>query len=359
MKKPLLLAFIFSSISLSANDGVFYAMGNTLVPVQETTVELRKEILRLTRKGDEMLVEVDFTFFNPGPEKTVIVGFVTPPASGDIGEEEAAHPFISDFTAVVNGASRPFQIKRMEESGFQLAEGVAEGWDFVYHFDVTFLPGENRIQHSYTFRGGSSVEMIRDFSYRLTTGKTWANKAIGDFTLEIDMGEDAFFSIPNSFYDDQRLMPWQGKGETRISETMSGLFGTKIRMASQRGGHIALHLKDFRPDIDLVLYEYQIFNEVLFWTPDRSENPFLDFSPMLLTEGYVEESDLKPLSKSQLGLLRNYFFARQGHAFKSARYREVFERFLWYRPEPGKAVALNEQQQAYVKLIKSVEDAKD
>ena len=45
MKKIILLLIIcfFSGLRLLANDGVFYAEGNTLIPLQETQVELKKE----------------------------------------------------------------------------------------------------------------------------------------------------------------------------------------------------------------------------------------------------------------------------------------------------------------------------
>ncbi|MBL0016272.1 MAG: hypothetical protein IPP17_07460 [Bacteroidetes bacterium] len=73
------LLALFVANGLFANDGVFYAQGNHLVPVKETVVQLKKEILKLKRIGDYMAVDVYFEFYNPGPEKTEIVGFVTPP----------------------------------------------------------------------------------------------------------------------------------------------------------------------------------------------------------------------------------------------------------------------------------------
>lgn len=39
---------------LWANDGVFYAQGNHLIPVKETSIELKKEVLNLTRDGEWM-----------------------------------------------------------------------------------------------------------------------------------------------------------------------------------------------------------------------------------------------------------------------------------------------------------------
>ena len=141
-----------------ANDGVFYASGNGLVPKEETTIELRKEVLKL---------------------------------------------------------------KRMEKSGFRVGPELGEGSDFVYHFEVPFRKGENRILHTYTYRGGSGVEVVHDFSYRLTTGKTWANGVIGDFTLEIDLGKGAYYAIPASFREDGRLAEWEAIGKSKLSKPIT------------------------------------------------------------------------------------------------------------------------------------------
>lgn len=358
MKQILTLVLLLSFLQASANDGVFYAQGNTLVPVKETTVEMQKEILRLTRRGDFMEVEVDFTFYNPGPEKTEIVGFVTPPAAGDVDEDLAQHPFVSDFTVNVNGYNLSYEIARMENTGFQLQDQEVSGSDFVYHFGVTFHPGMNQVRHTYKFRGGSSVEFMREFSYRLTTGTMWAKGVIGDFTLEVDMGPGDFFSLPNSFYKDGSALDWQTSGGSHISAAMKGFFEQTVRMGSQNDGIFSVHIKDFKPDYDLAIFQYQVFNEVFLWTEDRSQNPFLNFEPMFLLPGYAEASDLEELSKSQLGMLRNYYFARQGHVFQSERYQKLFGGLLWYQPQPGKEVELDESEAEYVALIKSVEDQK-
>jgi hypothetical protein len=122
----ILLSFLLSW-PVIANDGVFYAQGNTLIPLQETQVELRKEVLKFYLVDHNFAkVDVYFEFFNPGPTKTVTVGFVTPPAEGDISEQAAKKPFISAFTVDVNGRKLPFKIKRLRETTFNLATGAAK-----------------------------------------------------------------------------------------------------------------------------------------------------------------------------------------------------------------------------------------
>ena len=179
MKKLILLAavLIVGVASVFANDGTFYVSGNNLIPLQETRVSLRKEVLKFfIRDYNWMNVEVDFDFYNPGPARTITVGFVTPPAMGDVAENE--HPRIKGFTVVVNGDSVPFKMKRMSETTFSKARLKISGDDYVYYFPVTFKPGLNKVRHTYEFEGGASVELQRSFDYQITTGKRWANRQI-------------------------------------------------------------------------------------------------------------------------------------------------------------------------------------
>ncbi|MBN8688506.1 MAG: hypothetical protein J0M10_15910 [Chitinophagales bacterium] len=67
MRKFNLLCLLLATYSGAlANDGSFYAAGNTLIPLKETIIQMKKEILSLDRKGDWMQVDIYFEFFNPG-----------------------------------------------------------------------------------------------------------------------------------------------------------------------------------------------------------------------------------------------------------------------------------------------------
>ena len=137
MKKLILFPLILCFITVHADDGCFYSNGSTLLPLKETTISMKREILNLTRDGTFMQVDIYFEFFNPGPQKELTVGFVTPPADGDVREDEAQHPQIEDFMVMVNDSLLPYKIIRIEKSGFKLNEKVAGGNDFVYYFKVT------------------------------------------------------------------------------------------------------------------------------------------------------------------------------------------------------------------------------
>jgi len=187
MKNKLIALCILFIQQAHADDGVFYATGNTLIPLKETTIRLKKEILNLERNDNWLQVDIYFEFFNPGDEKELTVGFVTPPAQGDITEEEAKHPQIEDFMVMAGDRLLPYKIARMQETGFKVASKIADGYDFVYYFTIKFGKGITVIRHSYLYKGSGSVDINQGFEYRLTTGTTWANSAIDDFELNIDM----------------------------------------------------------------------------------------------------------------------------------------------------------------------------
>ena len=76
--KQFLLLFSFLCLfflPVKANDGVYYTSGNQLVPMQETDVSVRKEVLTITLLDSSVaLVDVYYEFFNPNAtSKTVLM----------------------------------------------------------------------------------------------------------------------------------------------------------------------------------------------------------------------------------------------------------------------------------------------
>lgn len=322
---------------LFANDGVFYAMGNTLIPLKETSVQLKKEILSLERRGDWMQVDIYFEFFNPGPEKELTVGFVTPPAMGDFPEEEAAHPQVKDFMVMADNRILPYKIAQLKETGFMISDKLADGHDFVYHFTVRFAKGLTVIRHSYLYRGGATVDTKNDFYYRLTTGTSWANGVIGDFELNISMGDDSYFAIPSAF--GAVPVKWTLVGVGQISpvlihnpyEEEGG--GSHLRMTLIRKGKLQLRQTNFRPQKDLALTIFQPHSEVALWCDKKSVNEFAGYPGLLW--GDSVEAAVHALSGQQLRLYRNLNFARMGYAFKDESLREAFSKYYWYLPDPA------------------------
>ena len=111
MKRNLLRLFatiIFTLVAVGtfANDGVYYVNGNQLVPIHETDIAVKKEILTISLCDDGYArVDVQYEFMNNGSAKTVEMGFeATAPYNAEAPlNKKGGHPFISDFTVTMNG----------------------------------------------------------------------------------------------------------------------------------------------------------------------------------------------------------------------------------------------------------------
>lgn len=372
MKEKILIFALFILVLPSfifANDGVFYASGNTLVPLQETQVQLRREILKFFVIDHEFMnVEVDFEFYNPGKARTLTVGFVTPPADGDVSEEEQKHPFVSNFTVNVNDRIIAFKIKKMNETSFKMGEAEVRGDDFVYYFPVTFKKGLNKIRHTYRFRGSSGVELQRAFEYQITTGKRWANKQIDDFEVQIHL-DNGVFAIPASFISDGKLADWRIVGDGVIEDGTRQWFSSdepRVRMVHLNKGYLSLKEKNFKPDTDIFFGEY---NWAVGWASVWCEFGQECFEPESLSkivpyfnlrpyEGFNEDY-FAALGKKELKYVRNYFYAVRGFPFKDAELKNFYKQFFWYKPNESVRidnVQLSKAESAFLAKIKRFEE---
>lgn len=338
----LYLLIIFSLAEALANDGVFYSIGNTLIPLDETTIELKKEVLILTKNqycnganGDKMDVSVYFEFYNPGEAIERVVGFVTPPADGAMNEEFKAHPYISDYIIEVNNSILFYDIARIDSTEFKTLVGNVSGNDFIYYSTVKFQNGITIIKHSYTYKGSQVADMFSPgphFHYRLTTGNSWANKEIEDFEIYINMGKDSYFSIP-AFFENNKRVNWEliGSGKTGMNSTNNKIFNVKIN-----SGYLHFTASNFKPDFDLTI---------------RTINPYASFDgfvDIFYPGMYNSPRDIGELSDSDLRILRNSFFAIHGYSFNSHDLHDYFSQYIWYIPDPNineQSINLNQWEQ--------------
>lgn len=207
--------FMLFVLSMFANDGAYFISGNQLIPINETSVEVRKEILSLKKVGDYLEVTVDYTFFNPEKKsKTILVGFeaFSPEGDANFYPKNGQHPYMMNFTVNMNNKVLPFSISYVSNENRQKEFSLAEisennsnfdvdSFYYVYHFNATFTPGINKVIHTYTFQLLGSVDYLYNFEYILTAANRWANNKIDDFTLNIDMGVFESFCINETFFN--------------------------------------------------------------------------------------------------------------------------------------------------------------
>lgn len=348
MKKvlPLIFLNLLLIIPAFANDGVFYASGNTLVPLQETKISLKKEVLKFyIHDYSWMRVEVDFEFYNPGAARKLTVGFVAPPADGDATSEEMSHPQIKNFTVAVNGAKLNYQIKRIREKKFKLTNFSTNEDDFVFYFPTTFKKGLNRVRHTYIFRGGGSVELERVFDYVITTGKSWANKQIDDFELQLHL-DNGIYAIPATFSENGTDAKWQIIGDGVIDDKAEKLFEVEdaqvSRMAHLNSGYFLLKEKNFRPAKEITIAEYNTAaGWIRRWCKDANKCPDADEKRTLLAHLSVDcrfnpdWEDVKELTNEDLKIIRNFPYAVRGLPFKDKILNDFYTQFFWYKPNPA------------------------
>lgn len=271
------IILFFHSLFLLANDGAYYASGNQLIPIEETDVSVKKEVLNIVKKGDYIYVNVDYTFYNHGKEKRILVGFEAPSPSGDVDgyPKDGGHPYIYDFSVVMNGKILTYKKAIVnEEHYFQNREIHAKNENevlndnfdpnypdfyYVYYFYADFKKGENKIVHTYRFKASGSVMHAYEFDYILTAVNRWKNRQIDDFTLHIDMGDHSQFTIDNTFCNSKDWI-FQGgrvienKGSTGFSIEKGGITFKKKNFSPQ--GELNLRsAREYYGEIEVFNYE--------------------------------------------------------------------------------------------------------
>jgi len=225
--------------------------GDHLVPVKETQIELRKEILKISAEGkyhNWAKIEVDFTFFNPGEEKTEIVGFVYSEPEGDFNGE----PYLKDFSVNVNGQDIDHKNAKIDKDKLK---DFQKKQDRAFYFPVTFKKGENKILHEYQYKTSGGIDVSYDIPYVLTTGTMWANGQIDDFTLIIDMGEKESYSVPEKLEKKEKVN-WVVE-DGKISSSFKGIYEERIYVSiGQNTKPLTFKKKDFKPSSELSVIKF-------------------------------------------------------------------------------------------------------
>ena len=397
MKRFLILLFCcFSALFTFANDGVFYASGNQLIPITETDISVKKEVLTINRVGDHLEVTVYYEFFNPVGEKELLVGFeAESPYNGpDPMDFFPKHPHIRNFKVVVNGQSLSFEIAHVERGRYDdngnyvpskyYSNGQFQDWtkkqiedtliawnypggmpiDYVYHFKAKFRPGLNIIQHTYEYDLSFSVGEEYDFPYVLTAANRWANHQIDDFTLNINMGDRESFRIKQTFFEKSTDWTINGIGMAMNCEwTGWDTVTSGVIFHIQQGG-ISFHKQNFHPDGELFLVKDHLI--VSMWRDWNSEQKTSDEENLIngiknqynsldtaFISGFFEESP--QFTSEQRRILKNLPFAYRGYAFKNKELKKFFESTKWYIRNPkykGEMDGFTEEEKAWVEFWK-------
>lgn len=349
-----------------ANDGAYYASGNQLIPITDSDISVTKEVLSLKKETiiDEygeaqsyIYVTVDYTFYNSGKDKSILVGFEAMSPGGDIEHFHninGKHPYINDFTVMLNDNVLPFKvafvntknyvvnntIKQMPAKALKenIDNNYAPEYDYVYHFNAKFKKGENKLLHTYKFMASSSVDSELSFDYILTAANRWANNQIDDFTLNIDMGKDQYFRMRNTFFNNAN--EWQVTDGRAVDRTY---MDNKVTYFVLNDGKISFKKKNFKPQGELFINKYHMLH--------LAEDDSFDAEYYTLPTNATHSAD-----ENSFKILRNLPFAKRGYVFKTKFIQDYYLSLPWYTPNPDYKPdinALSQEEQDWLEKVKA------
>ena len=363
MKKIILSTIaLIVSIAMMANDGVYYTAGNQLVPLAETDIQVKKEILTISLLDNRRAkVDVYYEFVNPtSSSKTLQMGFEADPSYNDdyTFYPSGRHPHIFDFTVEMNGQKLDYQnavcnldggktFDRIDASKWKLDDEVnlqlvnksnpnqtIDSYAYVYYFQATFRPGVNKVHHTYLYTLSMSVGTTFELNYKLSPATRWANHQIDDFTLVVRADNTAkHFLLQPKAFPASSLKVTEGKGKIRSTKSQ---YDTSYTEVTLRNGAITFHQTNYRPAEELSiasadeLYAFSSPDGICHFGAfyDRSSS---QFAYMWRT---VEDHAPKDLNLVKR-IARNLPYAHRGHVFKDATLKKYFESLWWYMPDPS------------------------
>ena len=315
--KRTLIAYLFAFLGIStlwANDGVYFTSGSFLVPTKETDISVVKEILTITIGKDSMArVDVYYELKNNGQPKTVTMAFeAEPPYNvGDPINKKGIHPFIKDFSVVMNHrklssrnalvvAHFPFENKNGNSDFTPLDmtkwKGLGEapdslvpyenalynaeldsvtGYAYAYYFDAPFKQGLNIVHHTYTYRMSYSIGKSFEIPYWLTPATRWANHQIDDFTLRITADDLTEFCLADSLFRSapfKKTLPQRGMLYNITSE-----YGEPMLFASVcEGDTVTWHSNNFRPTANICISSPEWDKNNAYYTHRRQAKVVID-----------------------------------------------------------------------------------
>lgn len=353
-----LLTFIAVICPALANDGVYYTAGNQLIPLAETDISVKKEILTITlNNSKDVLVDVYYEFLNPGnAPKKVMMGFEADPSYNDEYEFYAngVHPHIKNFTVEMNGVSlshknavcdvskaegfHPLDASKYtldEEAGVDLVlksekDVRIDKYAYVYYFDATFKPGINKVHHTYRYTKSMTVGTAYEVTYKLSPAGRWANRQIDDFTLIIRADKTSrHFVVPQHVFGQTKFTVTEGMGKIR---SMSH-YDTMYHEFTLRNGAVTLHKNNFRPTEE---HELFISSADIAYTFNETAKfgAYYDRATSLHLHMWKDTERTQNISTALMKrVAKNLPFADRGHIFKDATLKKYFESLWWYMPD--------------------------
>lgn len=341
----LCILFFLLPLIAQSNDGAYYGSGNQLIPIFETDISVQKEILTIKKRSKDFIeVTVYYEFFNPKKEKEILVGFEAFAPDGDVNitPRLGRHPYMTDFTVMMNGAHLGYDIAYLEDSIVTDNDNIKSldlrtltgdnsypgQFYYVYNFKAKFKKGINKIVHTYTYRLSTSVDNHFSFEYILTAANSWSNKQIDDFTLILDLGEYQQFNLGKTFFNTASEWTINGLGKMTSAKKQKYEYRDfdHVNCILQNGNLIFQKL-NFSPKGEIYIW---LQREWAIQASEEGYKPSIPYS--YYYQNQVYNPDASDLEKK---IMRNLPFARRGYIFKNEAIQSFYTKQSWYIPNPS------------------------
>ena len=338
-------------IQMSANSGAFSysGSGGNLMPLQETLIELKKEVLEFSLDKTSYHTKVIFHFFNPSQSsKKIKVGFVSNSSytEQDVRDYFDTIPAIKNFNVMVDGKTKKFIIKRLK-----LEDDTILGYrgnEYIFLFDVVFKPGYTIIEHNYDARVHNDFDLgegeLLGFDYILNTGLLWANKEIEDFTMKLNLGERRICKL-NLNHQDMKF-------------SREGKIINELGIIRIQNGELIFKKQNFKPEEDIWINIWEDLHHFISYSYDLEYNELEDKD---LAKQFSLINDLYSMNFTNLQCrtYRNLLFALHGYVFKSKDLKLLFNNQFWYTPNyvvSADVTRFSEYEKLIYDYIVSLED---
>ena len=332
--RKLTIAVLAAALSWAcfANDYYFYHVsGGNIIPAENnaTNVEMREEIIVVELFDEYYKTTVDFSFYNNGDAEQLLVGFPY------LYEGEENQSGIYDFKTWVNGALAEHAnsfINPPENPSEREAQKARVNYAFTKNVQFA-AKSFTQTKVAYNARYGKNGA-YQIASYLYGSGKGWHGD-IGKITIRIKNHTAKWIYAVN--------MP---NMETQFSKTQNIDLTNKIRWNTEA---LEIMLQNIEPDeTDIIEIQMGI--------------PLFDFGPKILPQSFLyrtkvfEKNELAFLSKAQLRILRNLYYAFYGYDFKDKELKEYFLRQQWYAVNKNFSEALiTETERKNIQIIQDAE----
>ena len=353
-----LFVLLIGSISSYANDGSFRVDGNQLIPMYETDISVKKEILTIKRSdGRHAIIDVYYEFFNPKEDKELEVGFEAYSPMGDVEPRpvNGHHPYITQFSVLMNGQNIAYKVAivgdslyfkngiyktRTKEEILKQSGDDYVDYFYVYHFRAPFKKGLNIIHHKYVVELSNSVFEEYSLGYVLTAAGRWANHQIDDFTLNIDMGDFQDLCIETGFFNNAGEWNISGKGKQIIRKSTDTTYGKDMPEFFLQHGTLSFQKKNFRPLDEFHMQSFSSYSLRENTTAGEFDGFDAKFDQLPFA---IEMQDQirKPVNDRSKTILKNLPYARRGYIFKNPDLQSYYNKQLWYQPDPTYVPDLN------------------